>query len=91
MSDSVTVALSNSAWTDISGGDANGLVTNSTVYKQLVKEAGSQPSAGDLTGHTMKPGPDGFFNWAAVSQIIWARALPSQVNGIMDCEVTSQA
>ena len=76
MANSVTITLSNSLWTDISAAAVNGLISNESNYPILVKEALSIPNASDVTGHTVFAGPDGFFNWAGISQTIWARATP---------------
>jgi len=76
MANSVTITLSDSVWTDISSIAANGLVSNESNYPILVKEAATIPGAADITGHTIFAGPQGFYNWAGVSQTIWARAMP---------------
>ncbi len=90
MADSVTVTLLNDEWTDVSAAAVNGLITNQSKYKQLVKEAVAKPADGDLTGHTLKSGPDGFYNWAGIPSTLWARALPNQLSGSTDAEVTRQ-
>lgn len=77
MSNSVSITLSNSIWTDISSLAANGLVSNESNYSILIKEAASIPDPSDVDGHTVFAGPDGLYNWAGVSQIIWARATPN--------------
>lgn len=76
MANSVTVTLSSTVWTDISSLAANGLVSNESNYSILVKEAATIPNAADITGHTIFAGPQGFYNWAGVSQTIWARTTP---------------
>lgn len=76
MSDSVTVTLSNSAWTDISALSANGLISNESNFSIVVKEAASIPDPSDISGHTIFAGPQGFYNWAGITELIWARAMP---------------
>ncbi len=87
MANSVTVTLSSTIWTDISSLAANGIITNESNYPIIVKEALNIPAANDVSGHTVFAGPDGFYNWAGVTQTIWARAVPAAPAPV-DAEVT---
>ncbi len=82
-----TVSLSKTVWTEIST-LANGLVTNESQYMQVIQQAASLPSAGDISGHSMPSGKS--FNWAGIGENMYARALPSQISPGTDCEVTAQ-
>lgn len=86
---SVTVTLSKTAWTQVGGGLANGLVSNESKYTQIIQQAAVQPNAADVSGHVMKRGL--FFNWAAITENMYARAMPNQSSPGTDCEVTAQA
>ncbi len=87
---STTVILSTTALTDISGGLANGLVTNESKYTQMVQQAGALPDAADVSGHTNRSGK--FYNWASITENIYARSLPNQSDRPgTNCEVTAQA
>ncbi len=77
MSDSVEITLSNSAWTDISQTAANGLITNESNHPILIQESSVLPDPSDVTGTTVFPGPDGFYNWAGITNEIYARAVPA--------------
>ena len=82
------ITLSNTAWTDISSGAANGLVTNESFSNVIIRESVGLPGAGVTDGHTMYPGKDGFYNWAGVTENIYARMLPNVKVG--NVEVTPQ-
>jgi len=82
MADSITITLSTTVWTDMSALAANGLLSNESNYTIVVKEAATIPDPSDITGHSVFAGPQGFYNWAGVTQIIWARALPGEPDPI---------
>ena len=76
MSDTVSVTLSNSAWTDISQAAVNGLLTNESNYPIIVQESSGLPDPSDVSGHTVFPGPQGFYNFAGITDDFYARATP---------------
>ncbi len=78
------IALSNSIWTLISGGAVNGLVTNESQQNVKIRESVALPDAGVTDGHTMYPGKDGFYNWAGITENIYARMLPGVKVGNVD-------
>ena len=87
MSDTVEITLSNSAWTDVSGGVAYGFFTNHSDRYITYREAPTTPVASVTTGHRLNPGDNK--HWAITNgQKIWARVVPTLVGSTVTLIVT---
>ena len=88
MSDTVSVTLSATIWTDVSLVAVNGFVSNESNMVVIVKEKTVLPDPGDLFGHTLYSGANGFYNWAGITGKIYARTLPINDGKTVNVAVT---
>lgn len=71
MSDTVKIIVSQLAWTDVTAGAENGLITNNSGHSIRYREALTQPSITDTFGHILHPQSQSYFDLVG-GQKVWA-------------------
>lgn len=79
MSNSVSVAIINTGWTEISQGVSYGFFTNFTDHYIVYKLSAVQPNSADQTGHRLNPGASQGYALPP-GQAVWARGVQALQN-----------
>lgn len=78
MPDTVEIDVPKQIWTDVSGSNNNGLLTNSSQYSARIREAVSKPDDDNDIGHVLNPQENTYF-YLAGSQKLWVKGLENAV------------